>query len=177
MSGEAIRGDGPGSPGGPGLLEVDGERATVVFRRVLRHPIQDVWEAITDPDKVEAWFMAKVRRENAPLGRLEMEHANGVRATGRVLEWRPPRAYEYEWNLPPGQYQPQGEASIVRWDLTPTEEGTLLVLTHRKLSRSTAETFVRGLNVLLERLSAQLDGSPLPAPPWAPRDATPKSGG
>jgi hypothetical protein len=27
--------------------------------------------------------------------------------------------------------------------------------------------FVRGLSVLLDRLSAHLDGTPMPEPPWA----------
>jgi uncharacterized protein YndB with AHSA1/START domain len=144
-----------------------------MFRRLLHHPIEDVWIAITAPKHLEAWSMAKVRREDAPGGRLEMEYANGIRPTGRVLEWQPPRIYEYEWNLAPGPNLPNGEASIVRWELTPSEGGTLLVLTQRRLSRPTAETFVRGLSVFLDRLSAHMDGAPLPLPPWAPRPSTP----
>ncbi len=180
MSESSPRSGSPGSVGGPGLLEVDQEKASITFRRRLRHPIQDVWAAITDPKQVEVWFLTKVRRDDARGGRLEMEHPNGIRATGRVLEWRPPRAYEYEWNLPPGPNNPAGESSIVRWELTPSEGGTLLVMTHRRLSRPTAEIFVRGFKVLLDRLSAQLDGEPLPDPPWVgqargPRGAAPSS--
>jgi uncharacterized protein YndB with AHSA1/START domain len=158
-----------GEVGGPGLLRVDEGRASVVFRRLVRHPIEDVWSAITDPKKVEVWFMTKITPEPTPGGRLDMVHPNGVHATGRVLEWQPPRLYEYEWNLLPGPNQPIGEASIVRWELSSAQGGTLLVLTHRKLSRPTAEIFVRGLSVFLDRLSASLDGSSLPHPPWVPR--------
>jgi uncharacterized protein YndB with AHSA1/START domain len=152
--------------GGPGLLELEAERASITFRRLLRHSVQDVWDALTDPEQVEAWFMAKVRRESVRGGRLDMEHPNGVRASGRVLEWNPPRVYEYEWNLPPGPNQPAGEASLVRWELNPVAEGTLLVMTQRKLSRPTAQVFVRGMPVFLDRLAATLDGTALPAPPW-----------
>lgn len=166
MSASSARGDPPGSVGGPGLLEIDRERASVVFRRLLRHPIEEVWAAVTEPAQVEAWFMAKVRREDAPGGRLEMQHPNGTHAKGRVLEWRPPHTYEYEWNLPAGPTRPEGEASIVRWELSPTRDGTLLVLSHRKLTRATAEVFVRGLSVFLDRLAAHLDGMALPDPPW-----------
>jgi uncharacterized protein YndB with AHSA1/START domain len=162
-----------GSVGGPGLLQSDGQTATILFRRLLRHPIQDVWEAITDPDQLESWFMVKLTRDDPPGGRVVMEHPNKVRATGRVLEWRPPRTYEYEWSLPAGPSQPDGEESIVRWELTPVEGGTLLVLTHRKLTRPTAAVFSRGLGVFLDRLSAHLDGRPLPGPPWlAPANRT-----
>jgi uncharacterized protein YndB with AHSA1/START domain len=166
VSATSPRDSAPGSVGGPGLLQVDRERASVVFRRWLRHPIEEVWAAVTDPKQIEVWFMAKVRRDDSPGGSLEMDHPNGVRATGRVLEWRPPRVYEYEWNLPAGPNRPEGEASIVRWELSPADEGTLLVLSHRRLTRPTAEVFARGLRVFLDRLSAHLDGGALPHPPW-----------
>jgi uncharacterized protein YndB with AHSA1/START domain len=162
----------PGSVGGPGLLQGGPQNASVVFRRQLRHPIQEVWAAITDPKKIEIWLMAKVVRVDAPGGALDMVHPGGVHATGRVREWRPPRIYEYEWNLPPSPNVPEGESSIVRWELTPAEGGTLLVLTLRELSRPTAETFARGLRDFLDRLSAQLDGTPLPHPSWLPRGSS-----
>lgn len=166
MSDGGARTEDPGSVGGPGLLQVGQEEASITFRRLIRHPIQDVWSAITDPKHIEAWFMTKVRREDARGGRIEMEHPNGVHASGRVLEWSPPRTYEYEWNLPPGPAQPNGEATTVRWELRPSEGGTLLVVTHRRLSRPTAEIFVKGFKTFLDRLSAHLDGLPMPDPPW-----------
>jgi uncharacterized protein YndB with AHSA1/START domain len=174
MSDRPAPGATPPAPGGAGPLLDEQGTASVVFRRVLAHPVQEVWAAVTEPRELEQWFMVKVTGTQSPGGLLEMRHANGVSATGRVLEWRPPRSYEYEWNLPPGPSRPDGEASIVRWELTPVEGGTLLVLTHRKLSRPAAEVFARGLSVFLDRLSAQLDGQALPAPPWM-RGASPPS--
>jgi uncharacterized protein YndB with AHSA1/START domain len=165
MSPTTPRGGAPGTVGAPALLQVDHESASVVFRRLLRHPIEDVWAAITDSKQLEMWFMTKVSREST-TGRLEMRHANGVDARGRVLEWNPPRVYEYEWIVDPGPTLPHGENSIVRWELSSLKEGTLLILTHRKLTRRTAEVFARGFKVLLDRLSAQMDGTPLPEPPW-----------
>lgn len=164
---EASPSESPGSPNGPGALDVEEGRASVTFRRVLRHPIEEVWAAITEPEQLAEWFLAKVQRGEGVRSALVMEHPNGVRASGHVLVWSPPRVYEYEWNLPPGPDLPGGESSAVRWELSPVDGGTLLVLTHRHLSRATAERFVRGLKVLLDRLSALLDGTPLPTPPWA----------
>jgi uncharacterized protein YndB with AHSA1/START domain len=158
----------PGAVGGPGLLHIDPEGATLVFRRLLHHPIAEVWEAITDPKQVELWYMAKVARDST-AGTVEFQHPNELRARGRLLEWSPPRIYEYEWKVDPGSGIPRGENSVVRWELSPVEGGTLLVMTHRKLSRRLAETFVRGFNDFLNRLSAQLDGAPLPEPPWLSR--------
>lgn len=154
---------------GPGQLEVDGLQATVTFRRRIHHPIEEVWQAITDPAQLAQWFMAKVQRDDVAGGRLVMEHPNGVHATGRVLAWDPPRTYEYEWNLSPGPSYPKGEASAVRWELSPSDGETLLVLTHRRLSRPTAEIFARGLSTFLDRLAARLDDRPMPEPAWARR--------
>jgi uncharacterized protein YndB with AHSA1/START domain len=169
MSETSVTPDAPGGAEGPGLLEEERGKANLTFRRVFRHPIQDVWDAITDPKQVEIWFMAKVRREGRVGGRLVMEHPNATRATGKVVQWDPPHVYEYEWNLPPGPSRPEGEASLVRWELSASEEGTLLVMTHRRLSRPAADIFARGFVTFLDRLSAHLDGRPLPDPPWVRR--------
>ncbi len=167
MSESAPAEGAPGGVGGPGLLRAEGRTATLTFRRLMRHPIEQVWEAITDPDQIEAWFLARTRRENSRGGRLEMDLSNGIHATGRVLDWDPPRSYEYEWNLPPGPNSPDGERSVVRWELSPAEGGTLLVVTHRNLSRPAAAIFVRGFPTLLDRLAAHLAGAPMPDAPWA----------
>jgi uncharacterized protein YndB with AHSA1/START domain len=165
MSPATPRPGAPGSIGGPGLLEVRPEGARVVFQRLLHHPIEDVWAAITDPEQLAQWFLTKVTREPS-TGRLTMQHANGVHAAGRVLEWAPPLVYEYEWIVDPRPEFPQGENATVRWELSSLPEGTLLVLTHQRLTRHAAGVLVRGAKVLLDRLSAQMDGTPLPEPPW-----------
>lgn len=163
--------------GESGVLRVEGAKASITFRRLLHHRIDRVWAAITEPKELETWFMVKVSRENTPGGRLEMEHPNAVHAKGRVIEWSPPRVYEYEWNLPPGPFTPEGESSVVRWELSPIKEGTMLVVTHRKLSRPTAETFSHGFKELIDRLVAHLDGAPLLLPTWMRRaDATGRVG-
>jgi uncharacterized protein YndB with AHSA1/START domain len=172
MTDPSAQSGGAGTVDGPGILQDEGESASILFRRFLRHPIYDVWTAVTDPKQIEVWGMVRVTREDSPGGRLEMDYANGIHATGRVLEWTPPRTYEYEWNVPPGPNLPDGEASIVRWELSSAEGGTLLVLSHRKLTRQTAQVFARGLRVFVDRLAALLDRTPLPAPPWLSATAT-----
>jgi uncharacterized protein YndB with AHSA1/START domain len=174
MRGATPRPESPGGIRGPGLLEEDRGGANLTFRRLIPHPIQAVWDAITDPEQLQDWFMAKVRREDGVGGHLVMEHPNETHATGKVLAWDPPYVYEYEWNLPPGRNRPTAEASVVRWELSTSEGGTLLVMTHRRLSRPAAETFSRGFSTFLDRLSAHLDDSPLPNPPWVRSAPTPR---
>ena len=38
-----------------GVLTIDGDRATMTFRRHLPHPIEVVWAALTDPAERRAW--------------------------------------------------------------------------------------------------------------------------
>ena len=39
-----------------GELSIDGDRATMTFRRRLPHPIEAVWAALTEPVERKAWF-------------------------------------------------------------------------------------------------------------------------
>lgn len=148
----------------PCSMEVDGDHVTLVLHRFLRHPPEVVWKAITEPDQLREWYLTTAVVEGRPGGKVDLVTGpSRVHATGRILTWDPPRVYEHEWNVVrEGSPFRSGEQSVVRWELSPREGGTLLVLTHRGLTRATAEVFQHGLPGLLERLSAQLDGTPLP---------------
>jgi len=154
----------------PGEVTVEGATARLVFRRHYHHPPERVWSAITEPEQLRSWMLTEARIDGRPGGSVDLVTGpDRVHATGRVLQWEPPRVCEYEWNVPPGPLMPSGEAAVIRWELTPDSDGTLLVLTHRHLSRATAAVFARGQRGFLDRLSAQLDGRALPEWPPAPR--------
>jgi uncharacterized protein YndB with AHSA1/START domain len=158
----------------PVEVTTDGEQATLVFRRVLHHPPARVWSAITEPEQIRTWFVTEAKIDGRRGGSIDLvTGADRVHTTGRILEWEPPRVYEYEWRVPPGGFVPKGENGIVRWELTPAHDGTLLVLTYRRLSRSTAARLARGYSLFLDRLAAQLDGTELPA--WPPAARRPPS--
>jgi len=55
---------------------------------------------------------------------------------------------------------PKGEDAIVRWELRPEGEETVLTLTHRNLTRRSALGAAPATHVVLERLVAQLAGLP-----------------
>src|SRR5438093_1287629 len=80
--------------------------------------------------------------------------------TGKILTWRPPRVFEHEWNVEPRKELLKGEKSIVRWELTPDGDGTILRITHRLLTRPTAIGFTSGIHAFLDRLEDELDGVP-----------------
>jgi uncharacterized protein YndB with AHSA1/START domain len=145
-------------------MEVRGDRATLVIRRFLHHPPSVVWKAITDPDQIRQWYLTTASVEERTGGKIDFVTGDAwVHATGRVLRWDPPRVYEHTWNVAREESRFQlDEQTVVRWELTPHEGGTLLVLTHRDLKPKTAETFQHGLPGFIERLEALLDGEPLP---------------
>ncbi|WP_433167580.1 SRPBCC family protein [Kribbella sp. CA-247076] len=115
-----------------GVLTIDGDRATMTFRRHLPHPIEAVWAALTDPAERKAWF-GETTIDARTGGTIEMmpdeppAAPDAKRLTGRILVWDPPHVLEHEW------HQRIVEDSIVRYELTPDGEGTLLTFTHRPL--------------------------------------------
>ena len=140
-----------------------GDHATLVFRRYLRHPPERVWAAITDPAQLRGWLLTEARIDGRVGGHVELVTTNyRVVATGRVLSWDPPKLFEHEWNVAPGGALPNDERSVVRWELSPHDAGTLLTLTQANLTEPTARGYQVGLEAFLDRLNAQLAAEPLP---------------
>jgi uncharacterized protein YndB with AHSA1/START domain len=118
---------------------------------------------LTDPAALRRWFMTTARIDGRPGGSIDMVSGpSGFHWTGRILAWEPPRLFEYEFNAEPRAELPDGERSVVRWELAAVDGGTLLRLTHRRLTRRTALGFAPGTHAFLDRLGAQLDGGELP---------------
>ena len=144
-----------------GTLTFDGDYATLTFERRIGHPVEVVWEALTEPEHLARWYMTKAVIDGRPGGSIDFRTGPGqVHATGRILVWKPPHVLEYEWKVAPRQGMPKGEDTIVRWELRPDGEETLLTLTHRNLTRRSALGAAPSMHVVLERLAAHLAGVP-----------------
>ena len=150
-----------------GTIIVTDNVAVIAFERRLRHPVETVWAALADPAERSAW-----------LGPGTLDHRVGGQVsiatgpptpsqqrvmTGRVLAWDPPRVLEHEW------LQPGLDTSVVRYELEPDTSGTILRLTHRRSVSPVATGGRAGWHAYLDRLTAHLDG--LPVPEWANRRA------
>ena len=152
----------------PVSIEIEGEKATLIFRRLLRHPPEAVWRAITNPEELRQWFLATATLEGRVGGRVDLvQGPYRAHGTGRVRVWDPPRLLEYDFHGVPGGNLPPGLDGVIRWELVPEAGGTLLVLTFRGLSKPIATTLAGGVKGYLARLEAQLDGRPLPE--WRPQ--------
>lgn len=146
-----------------GEVTFDGDHATLHFVRTYPHPPEAVWAALTEPEQLAAWFMTQAVIDGREGGSVRMTSGPArFEWTGRILTWQPHRVYEYEWNLAPHDDVPQGEQSVVRWELEPVEGGTRVTLTHRHLTKGTALGFAPGTHAFVDRLGAQLDAQPLP---------------
>ncbi len=166
-----------------GSVTYEGDTATIAFERRLRHPIDRVWRALTEPEHLARWYLTAALIEGRAGGSIDyVSGPSRLHVTGKILAWDPPHLFEHEWNLEALPGHSQGERSVVRWELTPDGDGTILRVSHRRLTRGTASGFVSGVHAFLDRLEEELDGKPLtdwtarvgevrglyPPPEWAP---------
>ena len=144
-----------------GFIAVEGEDATLTFKRRLQHPIAAVWAAITEPQQRANWF-GVTTIDGRSGGSIEMiaegppvsEEQRTVR--GRILVWDPPRVLEHEWN------QSLVGKGVVRYELVAEGDTTILTFTHRGLSLANAKGYAPGTHAFLDRLDAHLGGTDLP---------------
>jgi len=151
-----------------GTLIVTGDVAVIAFERRLAHPVEAVWEALTNPADLASWLgpgNIEPREGGAVAIRTGPPGDPGRQRmmAGRVLRWEPPLVLEHEW------VQPGLDVSIVRYELQPDAGATILRLTHRRSVAAGATGGRAGWHAYLDRLAAHLDGRPVPS--WAERRA------
>ena len=134
------------------VLQDRDDRVALRFERVLRHPPERVWTALTEPGELFSWHPTPFEVHPAdagatgtvtflPGGDVEMPE-------GELLDYDPPRVIAYDW----------GEDQL-RWELSAHDDGCLLVLTHTFGDRFKAARDAAGWHLCLEALSSLLDGS------------------
>jgi uncharacterized protein YndB with AHSA1/START domain len=140
---------------------------TVRLERVLPGPIERVWAYLTEPDKRAKWLAGgsmelkvggavELRFKHADLSaekavperyREKMEKGHSMR--GRVTRCEPPRVLAYTWG---------DDGSEVMFELSPSGDGTRLVLTHRGLDRKGMLSVSGGWHTHLGILDDVLNG-------------------
>lgn len=125
------------------LLRV-GSRPVLRFERHLPRSVEAVWEAVTDPDEMRAWFPTRIEidewRVGAPLTHY-FDQPDIEPLPGSVLEWDPPHRVSFTW----------GEDTIA-FDLSRSPDGgTIFVLTE-ELSANHAARNAAGWEGCLDRL-------------------------
>jgi uncharacterized protein YndB with AHSA1/START domain len=69
-----------------------GDGRSVVLRRSYAAPVEDVWDACSDPDRLKRWFLP-VSGDLRPGGRFQIEGNAG----GEILRCEPPRLLTVSW--------------------------------------------------------------------------------
>lgn len=123
-------------------LETLDDRPVLRLERRLRHPIERVWRAVTDPAELERWFLGPVKwRPEAG----ETFEAHGQ--AGEITELRAPRVIAWTYG---------GE--LFRFDLEEDGEGCVLVFTHVFDERALSAQHATGWEAYFKRLDAHLAG-------------------
>jgi uncharacterized protein YndB with AHSA1/START domain len=126
------------------LVAQDG-RSVLRMERRLEHPTEKVWEAMTEPDRLAAWFPGPMTPELRVGGRVRYDLGDD----GVVTDLDPPRLIAYTWG-----------GDHLRWELHPDGEGTRLLLVHTFDDRAGAASYGAGWHTCIEALGLALDGRP-----------------
>ncbi len=134
------------------LMEREG-RSVLRFQRLLAHPRQRVWRALTEQGELWQWHPTPFQLEPQVGGEVAfLAQPGGPRMpAGRVLAYEPPSLLAYTW----------GEDEL-RFTLEDREEGCLLTLEHTFGDRFKAARDGAGWHLCLDALAGSLDGAPAP---------------
>lgn len=142
-----------------GTMERTPEGGVIRFERHLAYAIEDVWDAITDPDRLADWWLpfdADITVDLRAGGDLVFagrgDDAPTMTFTIRRIE--PPVLLEHD-HADPG--------SLLRWELKATDAGCILRMSHFVPDPVAAvdNCYVVGLHTSLSRLIPCLDGAPI----------------
>ena len=137
---------------------------TLIFERRLSHPVDRVWQAITDPDVLVHWFPSTVELDLRVGGAMKFTFEQAVlpdgssSMPGQVTELDPPRVFAFSWG-------PPTHGDHLRFELDPVDGGAgcALRLTVALGTRDQAARDCAGWHVCLDRLERVVDGDDGPA--------------
>ena len=111
-----------------GELIFEGRPArSVTGTRVYETDVSDLWDALTNPDRIPRWFLP-ISGDLKPGGQYQLDgHAGGT-----ITKCDPPHTFHATWEY--GE-----DVSWLEVNVTPDEGGAKLSLTHIMLKDETAE--------------------------------------
>jgi uncharacterized protein YndB with AHSA1/START domain len=104
----------------------------VIVERIYNAPIEKVWQAITDVEKMRQWYFPQLEEFEPEIGfetRFDVENGGKIFPhIWKVAEAVPGKKISYEWRF--GGYP--GD-SLVSFELFNDDGKTRIVLTHRNI--------------------------------------------
>jgi uncharacterized protein YndB with AHSA1/START domain len=108
------------------MTDLTTDTRAFVLERVMPHPPETIWRALTQGPLIEAWLMKNdfqpVVGHGFTFRATPMPHWNGV-IDCEVLTVDPPQRLAYRWNSS-GEEAVDGLKTVVTWILTPARGGT-----------------------------------------------------
>ncbi len=132
------------------LGTLDADTRTLRFTRTYAHPIDKVWQAVSDNEHLQAWFPHRIIGDLlTPGAELQFESsADGMQPfEGRVLRAEPPHLLEFMW-----------DTDVIRFELRPDPDGCTFTLTDVISVLGKAARDGAGWHTCLDFLEATLDG-------------------
>lgn len=65
---------------------------------VLPSPREEVWEALTDPERLEDWFANEVELDLQPGGDVSFRWSNGEERHATITEVEPEHRFAFTWD-------------------------------------------------------------------------------
>ena len=107
-----------------GSVTPNGQNFDIGFERVLDTDIDDAWDAVTNPDRLQRW-MTRYEGAFAVDGQWRALHDDGsVYATGRIIACNPPHSFVTTWHAV------KEKETVLTVTLDETSDGTRLHLRH-----------------------------------------------
>ncbi len=81
------------------LEQLDDGRWQLRFTRTLRHPLEKVWRAITEPEHLANWFPTTIEGERAAGAPLRFSFPGGQAPPfdGEMISYQPLSSMELRW--------------------------------------------------------------------------------
>jgi uncharacterized protein YndB with AHSA1/START domain len=137
----------------------DDGRQRLEFRRSWPDPIEDVWGALTEPERLARWIgVYDGARGPGGTGTFSMTHEEGERAGEpmTIVECDPPRRLVIEWT------QQATENWRVDLDLWREADRTVLRFVQVFPADADVTDFAMGWHWYLQKLGAEVGGEPAP---------------
>ncbi len=133
------------------IEQLDDARWRLRFTRTLPHSPEKVWRAVTEPEHLAHWFPTTIEGERAAGAPLRFSFKDNLLEPfeGEMLAYEPPRVLEFTWG-----------PDVLRIELEPSDEGTVLTLLDTLEQRGKGARDAAGWHACLQELAAELDGKP-----------------
>lgn len=148
------------APAYDGTLERTTDGGVIRFERTLPYPIEQVWDAITEPARLADWWLpfdADITVDLREGGQMVFAGRGDepFTMTFTIQRVEPPTLLQHT-HADPGSY--------LRWELEAVDAGCVLRLSHFVTDPDTAveRCYVVGLHTSLTRLVPCLEGRPVP---------------